>query len=235
MSNKYARAEELFGECLALYRALNDQAEVAQMLKNLGLIAKDQGDFARATAFYQESLTIRRELGDKRGVAQSFFNLGVVAYWQGDYAGAIDAERAGAGVLSRAGRQDGRGVYARHAGDGMCKQGAYAQAMQLLEESLVMFRELGDQFGIALLLTDMGGVAQARDDVGPGGAAVWRSAGALVEDRRQAPGRLLPGRAGDSGGKRPAPTRRSAVRRGGGAARCDWRAAAAFRAGRLRA
>ena len=90
MSNQYAHAEKLFGECLALYRALNDQAEVAQMLKNLGLIAKDQGDFACATSFYQESLTIRRELGDKRGVAQSFFNLGVVAYWQGNYAGAIE-------------------------------------------------------------------------------------------------------------------------------------------------
>jgi hypothetical protein len=36
----------------------------------------------------------------------------------------------------------------------------------MLEESLRMFRELGDQFGIALLLTDMGGVALARDDAG---------------------------------------------------------------------
>ena len=158
------------------------------MLKNLGLIAKDQGDFARATAFYQEGLAIRHALGDKRGVAQAFFNLGVVAYWQGDYAGAIELSEQGLAFYRELGDKMGAAYALDTLGMARCKQGAHTQALRLLEESLLLFRELGDQFGVALLLTDMGGVALAQADAeraarlyGEGLELSWR-----IGDKRRA-------------------------------------------------
>jgi hypothetical protein len=67
------------------------------------------------------------------------------------------------------------------------KQGEHARVMPLLEESLGLFRDIGDQVGVALLLTDMGTVAEAHGSAaqaaqlyGEGLALAWK-----VGDKRR--------------------------------------------------
>jgi hypothetical protein len=52
-------------------RELRDKWGIAALLKNLGNVACDQGDYASARSLLAESLVLRREVGDKRGIAES--------------------------------------------------------------------------------------------------------------------------------------------------------------------
>ena len=75
----------LLDESLALYaRRWRTRRRSADVLANLGLVARSQGDYARARALLEECLALRRGLGDTRGIASSLTNLGLVAQNQGD-------------------------------------------------------------------------------------------------------------------------------------------------------
>ena len=56
----------------------------AQLLNNLGEVARCEGDYARAGRLYEESLTLFREQGTTGDIARSLHNLGYVAHAQGD-------------------------------------------------------------------------------------------------------------------------------------------------------
>src|SRR3972149_3253334 len=57
----------------------------AIVLNNLGLVAREQGDYDRAKTLLEETLAQFRLLGDKWGIAFSQSNLGIVAWNQGDH------------------------------------------------------------------------------------------------------------------------------------------------------
>lgn len=74
----------LFHESLALFRAVDDRAGIAEVLNMLGEAKRLQGDFGDATELYEESLALWRELGDEQYIATILHNLGRVAQRQGD-------------------------------------------------------------------------------------------------------------------------------------------------------
>jgi tetratricopeptide (TPR) repeat protein len=58
---------------------------VAQLLNNLGEVARCEGEYIRAAQFYEESLASFRALGNTSGdIARSIHNLGYVAQAQGN-------------------------------------------------------------------------------------------------------------------------------------------------------
>ncbi|HMA33429.1 MAG TPA: tetratricopeptide repeat protein, partial [Chloroflexia bacterium] len=81
----YATARPWIAESLALYRALDDPAGIADALNRLGALSYYHGDYRQALALYHESLALRRTLGDRDTIAISLNNLGILANNQGDY------------------------------------------------------------------------------------------------------------------------------------------------------
>jgi DNA-binding CsgD family transcriptional regulator len=100
LQGDYEGARVLLEEYLALAREVQDKAEIAQALHNLGDNARFQGDYPRARAYLEESLSVCQELGDKRLTAMTLNILGLVARWQGDLAQAAALHRESF-VLSR--------------------------------------------------------------------------------------------------------------------------------------
>ena len=110
----YARAANLYQECLDIYRALGYRSGEGSVLLGLSDIARDQGDAATTEAYSDESLTIGRELGQHWIIGFALNNLAQAAIMQGDYAQALPlAER---GAVPRAGHPRRRGRAADHAG-----------------------------------------------------------------------------------------------------------------------
>ena len=72
-------------ESLSLAREADDGAIIATALNDLGVVAREQGDFTIAESLYQESLALRRQLGDKCEIARSLNNLGGVAYARDEF------------------------------------------------------------------------------------------------------------------------------------------------------
>ena len=74
----------LFEESLALFRAVDESAGIAEVLNMLGEVKRLQGDFAEATTLYEESLALWQELGNEQYVAMILHNLGRLAQRQGE-------------------------------------------------------------------------------------------------------------------------------------------------------
>ena len=60
----------------------------ANALGNLGIVAREQGDYAAARTYLEQALELDTRLGNPLGQANALGNLGIVAREQGDYAAA---------------------------------------------------------------------------------------------------------------------------------------------------
>jgi tetratricopeptide (TPR) repeat protein len=76
-------------ESLALFEALGDASSMANMLNDLGVVARRQREFDLATRLFDASLARARVAGNELGVARTLSNLGHVAADQHDYPRAI--------------------------------------------------------------------------------------------------------------------------------------------------
>lgn len=86
-------------EALGIYRRLEDEAHVADVLRDLGRVNSDLGDWTAARSFLDESLQIGRRLGDRSGIALSLFCQGVPHLLQGDFSPARAHFEEGLGIF----------------------------------------------------------------------------------------------------------------------------------------
>jgi tetratricopeptide (TPR) repeat protein len=162
-------------------------------LDNLGVVAREQGDYAAARSLLEESLALSREIGDKQGIAMSLDNLGIVAQGQGDYAATRSLHEESLALRREIGDKQGIALSVGNLGLVALEQGDYAAAQSLLEESLVLFREIGDKWGIAMSLAGLGSAVVGRGQTQRGvvvlGAveALLESIGAVLEREDREP------------------------------------------------
>lgn len=97
----YGRAAELYGESLALYHELGNQAEIPAILHNQGYVALGQGDIATAQELFRESLRRQQANGSLAGVAEGLAGLAAVAAARGAYARAARLFGASAAIRAR--------------------------------------------------------------------------------------------------------------------------------------
>ncbi len=134
----------------------------AKMLSQPDLLW-DREDFAAVRAAAEEALGIWRELGDGWWTACTLVILGWLPLYQGDADAALhvfqEAVSVARGlddqwVLARALKGLGAAITRRD----------LAEARPVLEESIAIWREIGDKVGLADALQQMGGVAYGQKD-----------------------------------------------------------------------
>lgn len=79
-----ADADRLLFDALDTYSRLDDRAQMAATLNNLGVVAVDTGDLGSALARYTRARTIFEDVGDRNGLAATSLNLGVVELQRGN-------------------------------------------------------------------------------------------------------------------------------------------------------
>jgi DNA-binding CsgD family transcriptional regulator len=141
-----------FEESLALFRRLSDQTGLAYVIQDIGFGAIEQGEPARARLLFEESLALFRESGNEGGMAWSLYHLGRVFLAQGGAAG-ISSPQGNDLPRERAREHTADPAPASvPPGQAPFQQSGYARADALLEESLALFREVGDKRGMAFSL-----------------------------------------------------------------------------------
>jgi len=163
LTGNYAAAQAEYEQALPLARELGDSRLHAWILSRLGWLAREQGDSASAWARLSEGIALYRQQGDKYGLAWGLTTVAEVAILDEDpvRAEALLAE-------SRAVWQnDGsnwyrlwRGWTLNHLGHAAQLRGEYQRAAELHQESLAIFRSLGDQnFGLPWAYHSLGETA----------------------------------------------------------------------------
>jgi predicted ATPase/DNA-binding NarL/FixJ family response regulator len=151
----YSRIEE----ALALFRAMGDKRGIALSLTNLADVVSQQEEYARAISLNEESLELFRTLGDMEGIAWSLNYLPGIVSREGEYIRAISLNEESLELFRTLGNMEGI-IWSLF---GLARvlflsQGDPAQVHTLLEEGLVLSREVGHKLGIAQALSLLGEV-----------------------------------------------------------------------------
>jgi predicted ATPase/DNA-binding CsgD family transcriptional regulator len=137
----------------------------AKALHGAGVIATFQDDCGRAKALIEEGVVLFRALGDKEGIAYSLVSLCTVAMscQRADIPiGTLLEEIKGLSAEIENRRTVGHMLNLE--GGVALARGEREQALELWEESLELFRELQDAFGIITCLTNIGLLTLGRSD-----------------------------------------------------------------------
>jgi predicted ATPase len=141
-------AGRLFEQSLALYRTLGDRWRTAHVLRALGSIALNVGDYGRAKQLYQESLAIRRALGDPWGIANSLYGLGRVALSLGEIEEGERFVREGVAISEEIGDQAGTVKGLGNLAVLLPWSGRFVEAQALLEKSRALCEDMGFRVGL---------------------------------------------------------------------------------------
>ena len=136
--------------CLALYRALGDEAGIgfAHLLVGQGLILSDR--IGESEAALAEALALGRKLGHRRLLARVLSALGNVRLRAGDRDGARAFYEEGLGFWHELGAEDAAARAAGNLAEIEFQSGNVRAALRLCKESLVFHRGLNAPLSIAI-------------------------------------------------------------------------------------
>lgn len=162
----YEKANELYYQCLQIYRETGDKIGVAIILHQLGNLAFHKENNAEAKLLYEESLAIKKELGYLEGIANTFHQLGALAERSKDFLAAESLYQES--LINREKMADKHGIAKSLFALGILalKQKEYTKAQNLLSQSLVMHQELKNQQGVSILLGSLAALAHLQDKWG---------------------------------------------------------------------
>jgi predicted ATPase/class 3 adenylate cyclase len=103
ISGRWAAAEEMWTQSLALFEQLEDEQGRAVLLHRLGITAMLRGELAEARELVERSDEIHRRAGNVWGLAQTVGTLGAISRDEGDEHSALELVRESARLAREAG------------------------------------------------------------------------------------------------------------------------------------
>lgn len=161
------RQERLERGLEAVEHMTGNVALVANLKHLMGDVWYEAGDYAQAKRFYEESRTLRTELGDRAGYAHSTHNMGHtltinLSERRRCYKESLTIWRDA--VRDPRGTQWGTAIATASLGDLAKDEGNIGEAERLNWDSLVVFRQLGDQRHISIQSRRLGEIAFNRGE-----------------------------------------------------------------------
>ncbi|HYM80858.1 MAG TPA: sigma 54-interacting transcriptional regulator [Candidatus Limnocylindria bacterium] len=150
------RARDLYEQELALYRRTGDEARVAHVRNNLGLIHKNLCEWDAAIAHLRAALDIHRRAGRFGETHNPLVNLGIVYQKSGDWARALDHYRQAEQICLQIGDQLRLAMIGIGLGNVARLQRRFTDAESLLQGALEGARRLGARREEVLALEFLG-------------------------------------------------------------------------------
>jgi predicted ATPase/class 3 adenylate cyclase len=146
MQDDDTRAEEFLRESQLLFRDSGDKFGMANILRLQGNLAMLKNNFKIARRLLEEAMNIYRTLGDMRRAASTREALAQVAIAQGDYNKALLLLEENLASYKIRGEQYGTAYPLFHIAFALFRsRGDLAKARELAEESLALFRAVGNR------------------------------------------------------------------------------------------
>jgi predicted ATPase/DNA-binding CsgD family transcriptional regulator len=135
----------------------------------LTAVALTEGDYARAEICITEAITLSRQIGDRWFLAYSLNQQGHICRERGDYAGAQRHYEESYRIREAFGDPEGQAVALNHMSALALLQDEYERAIELLQNSLNIYRHIEDRGGLfgahqglAIALTGVGRYDEAQ-------------------------------------------------------------------------
>ena len=144
-------------EAQVLARSLEDQRSLIYACTLQGIALMDIREYAGARSCLEGALALARAQGESSRIGFVLKNLGVLAMFQREHQRAIGFFEESLALYRAAGDYNGASLYfLAHA---LLRQGEFTRARVLMEEMLVLARELHSKWKIAIALSLLGQIA----------------------------------------------------------------------------
>ena len=178
----YVPARAALERALETFREVEDAAGEAAAVNALGNLARSAGDVTGARELLEEALAIRRRLGDRRDIGMSLASLGLMHARTGDPDTARAAIREAAAIFEETEDRPGQAGMLQDLGWVELETGDPAAAIELLERSVVKWRQQLILRGVGWTAALLAEAAEAADDA----PRAQRALAQAVEAFRQA-------------------------------------------------
>jgi predicted ATPase/class 3 adenylate cyclase len=165
MQDDYVRAEEFLRESQLLFRESGDKFGMANILRLQGNLAMTKNNYKIAHRLLEESLHIYQSLEDRRRADSTSYALAQVAIAQGDYTKALLLLEEN--LASHKKRDEKYGTaypLFLMANVLFLSRGDRAKARELAEESLALFREVGNRRFLAYVYIVLGEILRVEGE-----------------------------------------------------------------------
>lgn len=181
-ARQVARADSLYREALARYRALGDRRRSAWVMGSRGRNAFAAGDVMGADSLHRAALAARRGLGDPRMLGASLNALGSVSWSRGLYPEARDFYREARAVRLETGERAALSQTLNFLGLAWRSLGEPDSARRSFDEALAITTALGDSLRTLDVLLNLSDFLSRSGDLASI-AAVERRALAITSAR----------------------------------------------------
>jgi predicted ATPase/class 3 adenylate cyclase len=197
----FPRARGHYERDLAARREIGDRRGIANALYNISFtVIGNQITLAEGARMLEEALAIYRELNDRPGIAKSLWARTNTFFFQGQYREARAPLDEATAMFRALDDRFGLGWSLHFQGLVGTKLGEFDTAKRALVEALELFASARDVSGVALVIDDFSGLANAMGLAEEaarlaGGAAALQAAGGadLAEALNEIIGRVRPG------------------------------------------
>jgi tetratricopeptide (TPR) repeat protein len=162
---EYPKAIELFQESISISEAEGFDSLLAQALNQLGNLYENIGNPSKALDFFQKALRLREALGEKRGAANTLNNIaGLYLSHFKDYERCLSlCERSAELLIPTSDKRSMAGALLNGA-SALARLLRYDEAERRFRDALALFKEVGEEHGQALTLSNLGVLKTNRND-----------------------------------------------------------------------
>ena len=143
------RAREQWTEARDIFRAHDDEGEVARCVAELGGVAVEEGDLATAHALYEECAVLFRELGNYTREAVAISNLAAITEGQGDLAASVAYGDRAIALQRELDDRPNLAVSLANLSPTLLQLGEVERGRALITEAVA----IGEEYGYTFLLT----------------------------------------------------------------------------------
>ncbi len=172
-----SRAFDYYNEGLKIREQIGDRHGIAESLNNMAHVVENQGDIPRGLEYYFRGLKIQEEINDKKGKSTSLNNIAYIYEYQNDIPNALKYYNESLAIAGDLNDRDQMATDVHNIGlvyrklalqirssDVHKSDSLLNISMGYLTRSLELFREAGNNEGIATIYQNIGLTYQDRND-----------------------------------------------------------------------
>jgi tetratricopeptide (TPR) repeat protein len=162
---KYDSSLDYFNKSLHIAKIIDDQAGIAHLLNNIGLIHWHKAALKLALDHFNQSLAVAMRIGYSNVVSTVLGNLGLIYNERTKYKIALGYFQKALKTSEEVGHKANMATNLHNIG--LCYENIYdyKNAMKYYEQSLNIFRNIGNKFGTAFTLNNIGGICLERGEL----------------------------------------------------------------------
>jgi CHAT domain-containing protein/Tfp pilus assembly protein PilF len=163
--NEYDAARRYYELALPLSRSAGDRRAEAEILNNLAMTYREQGDTQRATGLLSDANEVWKTVGDSNGRGATLNNLGLLSWQTGQTRDALHFYEEALTLLRRARHVRGAAYVQNNIALIYASVGDYDKALAAFRQAIAMFVAVGDSLAAGRAWSARAKIELLRNDV----------------------------------------------------------------------